>query len=74
MPIGRAIVNALAYVDDLLAVNNNVVDANNGHHKVCFFADKRDHQSSKGWKVSYDVILLNLHPNTLKQFALNNDV
>ena len=41
MPIGRAIVNALAYVDDLLAVNNNVVDANNGHHKVCFFADKK---------------------------------
>ena len=41
MPIGKTVVNVLAYVDDLVVVNNNVVDAKNGHDRVCFFADRK---------------------------------
>ena len=41
MPIGRIIINSLAYVDDLLTVNNNVVDSNGGHKNVVFFSDKK---------------------------------
>ena len=41
MPIGRTVINSLAYVDDLSIVNNNVVDASVGHGDVCFFSDKK---------------------------------
>ena len=41
VPIGKYTLSTLAYVDDMLLMNNNVVDSNKSHSNMCFFADKK---------------------------------
>jgi hypothetical protein len=41
IPIGKAVISTLAYVDDVVTANNNVADAKKSNRNMCFFSDKK---------------------------------